>query len=184
MKEELWDEGEGIPIWKSPTEARENPLSEVSSVSEILTFLALVIPKVMVPNLGKIIKLIVPTVAKFGAVRVCKPVKFNNSNVPEMFFSPEALKDVREEIWPTRISPLTYCTESGIVTVSIATDWMRMLPVMIEQNPRALRSSCELISNPLVFVQVEFPWARGKYWLILSCEEGLGKKGSDKSQLT
>jgi len=83
---------------KSLTVSRENPSREDNSVSEMSTFPIELIPSDIVCNNGRMTKLMLPTVVKLGAVRVCKAVKLSSSNVPVMVCNPDAVNAVTDEV--------------------------------------------------------------------------------------
>ena len=126
---------------KSFTVWKDNPSSVANSVSEMWTLPTELIPSDMVCSTGRMTKLMLPTLAKLGAFRVCKAVKLSNSNVPVMVRNPDAVKAVTEEVRLTETSPCTFCTPCGIVTVLMATAVTMMFPVTVEQLPRASRSA-------------------------------------------
>jgi hypothetical protein len=90
--------GKIILMSKSLTVLRENPSRADNSVSEMTTLPTELIPRDIVCNNGRMTKLMLPTVVKLGAVRVCNAVKLSNSNVPVMVSNPDAVKAVTEEV--------------------------------------------------------------------------------------
>ena len=77
---------------------RERPVRADNCVSEMRTLPALVIPRVMDCNKGRMTKLMPPTEVKLAAVRVCRAVKLSNSNVPVIDFNPLAVTETTELI--------------------------------------------------------------------------------------
>jgi hypothetical protein len=139
------------------TEESEIPSKYLNPVNIMETFSASLIPRSMVCNSGRRVKLTLPTEIKFGMVSVCNAVKSNKLNVPLILCKPDAVKDARTEIPPTETSPTICCTPCGIVMLSIATEFTVMLPVTVAQFESASRSDWCWIINPLVFVQVPLP---------------------------
>lgn len=144
-----------ILMSKSPTEERESPVRAANWVSEIWTLPAWLIPSVIVANKGRITKLIPPTEVKEGALTVVNAVKLSNSKVPPMLCRLVAWTVTIPFVWPIRRSPVIFCMPAGMVTGSNETDWMRTLPVTVEQLARASRSLWLWISNPFVLLHEE-----------------------------